>query len=134
MNNLKKTIMLSFTIMSAVAGAETISLKGDWNFKLDPDNVGLKEQWFKQQLPDKAKLPGSLDEQKLGIKNDAKEIGKLTREYKYIGPAWYQKKVTIPEKWDNKRIVLFLERAMWETHVYVDGVYIETQNSLSVPH
>ncbi len=134
MNHFKKTIMLSFTIMSAVVGAETISLKGDWNFKLDPDNLGVKEQWFKQQLPDKAKLPGSLDEQKLGIKNNAKEIGKLTREYKYIGPAWYQKKVTIPENWNGKRIVLFLERAMWETKVYVDGIYIETQNSLSVPH
>jgi len=132
--NILKTIMLSFTIMSAVAGAESISLKGDWNFKLDPDNVGIKEQWFKQQLTDKARLPGSLDEQKLGIKNDAKEIRRLTREYKYIGPAWYQKKVDIPENWNNKRIVLFLERAMWETKVYVDGVYIETQNSLSVPH
>ena len=133
MNHLK-TIMLSFTIMSAVAGAESISLKGDWKFKLDPEKVGIKEQWFKNQLPDKAILPGSLDEQKLGIKNDAKEIRRLTRENKYIGPAWYQKKVDIPEKWDNKRIVLFLERAMWETKVYVDGIYIETQNSLSVPH
>ena len=134
MNNLKTIIMLSFTIMAAVAGAESISLKGDWKFKLDPDNLGIKEQWFKQQLPDKAKLPGSLDEQKLGIKNDEVCLDHLTREYKYIGKAWYQKEVTIPENWSNERIVLFLERVMWETKVYVDGNYVGTEDSLCVPH
>ena len=134
MNHFKKTIMLSFTIMSALAGAESISLKGDWNFKLDPDNLGIKEQWFDQKLTDKAKLPGSLDEQKLGFKNDEICLAHLTREYKYIGKAWYQKEVTIPENWSNERIVLFLERAMWETRVYVDGNYLGSQNSLCVPH
>jgi len=126
--------MLSFAIMSAGAADNSISLSGNWNFKLDPDNLGIKEQWFKQQLPDKVKLPGSLDEQKLGFKNDEICLGHLTREYKYIGKAWYQKEVTIPENWDNKRIVLFLERAMWETKVYVDGNYVGSQDSLCVPH
>ncbi|RLD08415.1 MAG: hypothetical protein DRI44_09805, partial [Chlamydiae bacterium] len=133
MNHLK-TIMLSFTILTAVAGAESISLKGDWNFKLDPDNLGIKEQWFNKQLPDKAKLPGSLDEQKLGFKNDEVCLNHLTREYKYIGKAWYQKEVEILEKWKDERIVLFLERVMWESRVYVDDNFVGTENSLCVPH
>ncbi len=120
--------------MSVVAAEETVSLKGNWDFKLDPDNLGIKEQWFNQKLPDKARLPGSLDEQKLGFKNDEKRLDHLTREYKYIGKAWYQKEVDIPENWSNKRIILFLERAMWETRVYVDGNYIGFQNSLCAPH
>ncbi len=134
MKPLFKTIMLSFAIMSAVAADNSISLSGDWKFKLDPDNIGTKEKWFEQQLPDKAKLPGSLDEQKLGFKNDEVCLGHLTREYKYIGKAWYQKKVDIPENWSNERIVLFLERVMWETKVYVDGIYVGTEDSLCVPH
>ena len=120
--------------MSVAVADNSISLSGDWNFKLDPDNLGIKEQWFEQKLPDKAKLPGSLDEQKLGFKNDEICLNHLTRENKYIGKAWYQKEVTIPENWSNERIVLFLERAMWETRVYVDGNYIDTQDSLCVPH
>ena len=126
--------MLSFAIMSAVAADNSISLSGEWNFKLDPDNLGIKEKWFDKQLPDKAKLPGSPDEQKLGFKNDEVCLDHLTREYKYIGKAWYQKEVDIPESWSNKRIVLYLERAMWETKVYVDGNYIGTEDSLCVPH
>ena len=134
MKHLGTIIMLSFAIMSAVAADNSISLSGDWKFKLDPDNVGIKEKWFDKQLPDKAKLPGSLDEQKLGFKNDEVCLGHLTREYKYIGKAWYQKEVDIPENWSNERIVLFLERVMWETKVYVDGNYVGTEDSLCVPH
>jgi len=134
MKHLGTIIILSFAIMSAAAADNSISLSGNWNFKLDPDNLGIKEQWFKQQLPKKAKLPGSLDEQKLGFKNDEICLNHLTREYKYIGKAWYQKEVDIPENWSNERIVLFLERVMWETRVYVDGNYVGTQDSLCVPH
>ena len=120
--------------MSAAVADNSISLSGNWNFKLDPDNLGIKEQWFDQKLPDKARLPGSLDEQKLGFKNDEICLNHLTREYKYIGKAWYQKEVTISENWKDERIILFLERAMWETRVYVDGNYVGSQNSLCVPH
>jgi hypothetical protein len=32
-----------------------------------------------------------------------------------VGVAWYQKEVTIPSTWKNKRILLFLERPHIET-------------------
>ena len=67
-----------------------ISLAGQWNFKLDPDGVGQKEQWFSKELADRAKLPGSLDEQGLGFKNTQKHLNHLTREYEDTGQAWYQ--------------------------------------------
>ena len=50
-----------------------------------------------------------------------------------MGPAWYQRTVTIPEVYRDKRIVLLLERCHWETQVWVDEQYVGMQNSLCTP-
>ncbi|MFQ6036568.1 MAG: sugar-binding domain-containing protein, partial [Sedimentisphaerales bacterium] len=58
----------------------------------------------------------------------------LTPVKHYVGPAWYQKQVHIPESWRGKRIVLFLERCHWETKVWIDGIAVGSQDSLCTPH
>lgn len=113
---------------------EKISLAGDWKFKLDPDGVGENEKWHSLRLRDSANLPGSLDEQGLGYKYTEKSLHHPTREYSYVGAAWFQKTVVIPKDWTKKRITLFLEKCHWETTAWVDGNYVGTLNSLSVPH
>jgi len=115
-------------------GRNSGSLAGQWGFRLDPDGVGMEEKWFSKDLPDSATLPGSLDGQGLGNKYTEKSLHHLTREYSYEGAAWFQKTVTIPDHWDKKRITLFLEKCHWETTAWVDGNYIGSLNSLSVPH
>lgn len=112
----------------------TMSLGGEWAFRLDPDSVGLKEKWHSERLPGTAILPGSLDEQKLGIKNSKRQINRLTREYEYVGPAWYQKEIAIPGNWEDKRVILLLERCHWETRVWINDHDLGAENSLSVPH
>jgi hypothetical protein len=113
---------------------EVLSLQGEWDFKLDPENIGQKEKWYTQILPDKVRLPGSLDEQGIGMKYTVRSQGHLTRESQYIGAAWYQKEIVIPEDWEGMNITLFLERVCWETRVYIDGYYVDTRNSLTTPH
>jgi beta-galactosidase/beta-glucuronidase len=51
----------------------------------------------------------------------------------YVGPAWYQKQVDVPQSWSGKRIVLLLERCHWETKVWVDGTAAGMQDSLCTP-
>jgi beta-galactosidase/beta-glucuronidase len=51
-----------------------------------------------------------------------------------VGVAWYQKEVTIPSNWKNKRILLFLERPHIETTLWINNKEVGTQNSLCVPH
>ena len=58
----------------------------------------------------------------------------LTPKKHYVGAAWYQKEVTIPQSWKNRHIQMFLERAHWETQVWVDDTEIGKENSLSTPH
>lgn len=58
----------------------------------------------------------------------------LISDYHYVGRAWYQKEVTIPEDWSGKKVELFLERPHWETQVWVNGNYVGLNNALGVPH
>src|SRR5215469_7601251 len=46
----------------------SMSLAGEWRFKLDPDDGGLSGHWFENKLPDKIQLPGILEAQGYGDK------------------------------------------------------------------
>jgi hypothetical protein len=150
------------TMASPGRAREIISLAGRWSFRLDPNDVGEQQQWFGNELPGRIRLPGSTAENGYGddVSVDTKWTGGIVdqswftearyQEYRqpgnvkipfwltpvkhYVGPAWYQKQVDIPEDWAGKRIVLFLERCHWETRVWVDGKPAGMQDSLSTPH
>ncbi|MHC4443292.1 MAG: sugar-binding domain-containing protein [Planctomycetota bacterium] len=113
---------------------QTISLAGEWSFRLDRHKVGRQEKWYEQRLGEVIKLPGSTDEAGYGSKTTKKELTRLSRVYHYVGPAWYQKEVVVPDSWAGKRITLFLERCHWETRLWVDSQALGMQESLCVPH
>jgi hypothetical protein len=141
---------------------EIISLAGEWKFRLDPEDVGKRELWYAQALPDVICLPGSLQEQAYGFEVDLqtqwtgqvvdsawynapqyakyREAGKakvpfwLNPDRHYVGAAWYQREIVIPSGWRNKSVWLELERPHWETTLFVDGIESASLNSLSVPH
>lgn len=52
----------------------------------------------------------------------------------YLGVAWYQREIEVPEEWAGKRIELLLERTRWQTNVYVDDKLIGSNRSLVAPH
>ncbi|MCX6239752.1 MAG: beta-glucuronidase, partial [Bacteroidia bacterium] len=139
-----------------------LSLQGTWKFKIDPLDKGITENWYNQTFSDLIVLPASMTERGLGDPVTLKtnwtaslydsswyfnpRLAKyrqpgnlkfpffLTPVKQYVGAAWYQKEIEIPSNWKGKRAVLFLERAHWETVVWIDGKQIGMQNSLSVPH
>ncbi len=142
--------------------AKQLDLSGIWRFQLDPDDVGVKEGWWQRALPDTISLPGSLQAQGYGndVTLDTPWVG-LVREpewYKdpryapyqpeaglrfpfwlqpekhYVGPAWYQRQVTVPEEWAGRRIKLVLERVHWESRVWVDDAEIGSADSLATAH
>lgn len=113
-----------------------ISLAGEWHVSLDLSDAGVAEGWFKNpsHFSHRIDLPGSTDEQHLGNKSVGRELGHLTRAYWFVGPAWYEREITIPEAWQGKHVTLFLERCHWETRAWLDGYPLGLQNSLSTPH
>lgn len=112
----------------------TISLSGEWDFSLDPKNLGEKESWAEKVLDNKITLPGTTDQAQYGEKTVGSDYGILTRAYKYIGPAWYQREIIIPKNSGNKEFELFLDRVLWESKVWVDGKYCDLQDGIGVPH
>jgi len=155
-------LILAVSTQAKANQQDVISLAGQWSFQLDPNGIGEKEKWFEGDLSQSVKLPGSTVENGFGddISVDTQWTGTvvdrswyteekyekyrqpgsiklpfwLTPLKHYVGAAWYRRTIDIPDSWSGKRIVLFLERAHWETKVWINGKKIGTQNSLSTPH
>jgi hypothetical protein len=113
-----------------------IPLDGIWKFKLDPFFTGISSNGVQlmPQLPEEITLPGSTDQAGKGLKTQDMTSIRLTRMFEYKGAAWYEKEIFIPNNWKNKDVRLFLERAHWETSVWVNNKPAGKQESLSVPH
>lgn len=124
-------LFISFSVLGQ--NQKEIDLSGNWNFKLDKDNVGEQEKWFDNIFKETVNLPGTTDENQKGNKNEAIEINSLNRRYTYTGKAWYQREINIPDNWEKKTIKLFLERTK-ATEVWVDGIYLSQHKSLVSPH
>ncbi len=127
-------------VLSCQGHNEKISLAGKWNLCLDsvqnPDNIDLKALNFTFSVS----LPSTLDDAGIGnpviVEPDLvrKVMLHLQRKVSYIGPAYYQKEITIPTNWKGKDISLKLERVIWESIVWIDGKKIGNNVSLCTPH
>jgi hypothetical protein len=130
--------ILPFLLVTLVA--ETIDLSGEWKLALDPSDSGLAagpETW---SFPDSIELPTTLTLAGKGNPLtrqpaiDKETLQELHQRYSYIGPAWYQREVEIPESWADKDIILELERVIWQSRLWINGIEAGTRDSLSTPH
>ncbi|HJQ35086.1 MAG TPA: discoidin domain-containing protein [Pyrinomonadaceae bacterium] len=148
---------------AARSGAdESLQLSGEWRFALDRGDAGVRERWFGRELPERISLPGVLQSQGYGDEISTEtpwvlslydRFWFLREDYKayarpgqvkvpflsqpprhYVGPAWYQRDVDVPEAWRGRRVVLFMERPRWESTVWVDDGKVGSNNSLVAPH
>ena len=112
----------------------TINLSGNWNVFLDSMIIGYNNIPKKDLFLNKIILPGSLAKGGYGIKTIKAGTARLTPNYKYVGTAFYSREIKIPKQWKNKEISLFLERVLWESKVFVDGIEFDTKDALGTPH
>lgn len=119
-----------------VVRSEERSIAGIWGFRLDPTGAGILDKGVApaRQFPETILLPGSTDQAGFGYPNHAITSLRLTRMHQYQGAAWYDKKIFVPAAWKDKEIFLSLERAHWQTRVWVDGHPAGARESLSTPH
>jgi hypothetical protein len=125
---------------SMLSQAEPLDLSGDWRLALDAGDTGLAagpEGWV---FNDKIRLPNSLTMAGKGeplnheAKLDKETLANLHQRHSFVGPAWFQREVQIPDSWANRTVILELERVLWESRVWVNGNEAGVANSLSVPH
>lgn len=165
LSEMKKNILLFLFIITFTFNGNSqkfIDLSGEWQFQMDPQDEGIENGWFSNNLLESIKLPGSMVENGKGYditfdtqwtgriynrdwKNDPKFAPYidsanvrfpfwLQPEKKYTGAAWYRKEISVPADWEDKTVLLTLERPHWESTVWVNDTQIGMQNSLAVPH
>lgn len=145
-----RAILLLLAMIPATLDASThLDLAGEWRFSLDPDDAGLREDWPARELAGTIRLPGSLQDQGLGLpvtvdtpwtanvqdrsfwtspnherdrrEGDIRMPCWLTPTNHYVGPAWYQRTIEVPADWQGRRLVLKLERVHWTSRLWIDG-------------
>lgn len=158
------SLMLAVLTVVLHAQPAIQSLAGEWRFALDRADAGVTESWFNRDLPDRIQLPGVLQAQGYGndiatdtpwvvalgdawwklqsaeLREQFSQPGKVEVPFlsqppkHYLGVAWYQRDIEIPDGWSPRHISLFLERTRWETTVWLDDRKIGSNNSLVAPH
>ncbi|WP_343712067.1 sugar-binding domain-containing protein [Inquilinus sp.] len=110
------------------------SLAGTWSFALDPDHRGLKEAWFGRELDDTIALPGSVDEARKAPANPDGTMAHLSRRHPYVGRAWYGRSFEVAAEAAGLYHQLVLERPHGEVTVWLGGIKIGRDRSLSTEH
>ena len=155
-------LILALLFYSCEQQNNSIDLAGEWQFQMDPEDIGISEKWFENDLQETIQLPGSMVENGKGFDvtmetewtggvrnpnwandpnyapyhdpNNIRFPFWLQPDKKYTGAAWYSKKIIITKNWNKKYVWLNLERPHWETKVWVNGKSAGMLNSLATPH
>jgi hypothetical protein len=129
-----------------------------------PPGDGIAQQWFNTDLTNRIQLPGILQAQGYGdeirvdtpwvltlggdwwqlqpasLREHFSQPGRVEVPFlaqpprHYLGVAWYQRDIQIPADWRGLHFQLFLERANWQTTVWVDDKSFPPNDSLVAPH
>ncbi len=110
-----------------------IDLSGRWSFALDNGMIGIESKFYTKDFEDSILLPTTVSEAKKGTPSDVRETGYLTDPYASKGYAWFSREVSFPDDTKPCEKILTLERTRI-SHVWVDGEYIGTNDSLCTSH
>lgn len=141
-----------------------LDLAGGWRCLLDREGVGERDGWHVALPGDAVgiRLPGSIQHQGLGdpVAVDVPWTGGIVDRaffdddrygpYRedgavsvpfwlqprvvYRGAAWFARDVVIPDDWAGHPLALVFERVHWESTVWIDGIRIGSERSLTTPH
>ncbi|GAT62344.1 exo-beta-1,4-galactosidase [Paludibacter jiangxiensis] len=155
--------LVLLVIAQTLLAQQKVSLAGKWQFRIDRNDEGIDKSWYTTSIGDETvRLPGTMCENGKGdditLKtqwtgslydssfyfNPAMEKYRkldnlklpffLTPNKHYVGVAWYQREIDIPEEWYGKPLSLFLERAHIQTMVWIDNKFMGNIMSMNTPH
>jgi len=125
----KLLCLFSFVVAMFFANAQQYigeyvqKLDGEWAFKIDPNDKGEREEWFKEGTDvsswDKMAVPGNWD---------------LRNEYShYSGKAWYRISFTTRDISKEQVVRLLFEAVYHNSKVWLNGKLLGTNNSGFLP-
>ncbi len=92
--------------------AQWLNLNGHWDFAMDPDVVGIKENWQNtlSRFNKKITVPFCIESRLSGIEHTD-----------FINAIWYRRTFTVPKVWKDKRIFLHFGGVDYECRAWVNG-------------
>ena len=86
------------------------NLNGMWDFRFDPNNIGLIEKWNlgETKFDKEIAVPFPWGSNLSGVKDDA-NIG------------WYSRSINVPSEWKTKKTFITIGACDWETTLWLDG-------------
>ena len=109
---------------------DQVSLAGKWQVSLD--SLATFQP---------IDLPGTTDAAGLGEPNTLEpalklpQLQSLRRKNSFIGEAFYKRSINIPSSLAGKPLEITLERVIWQSSVWIDGVQLEgAEESLTTAH
>src|SRR3954469_13766412 len=125
-----------------IHGADWLNLNGPWEFRFDPDRVGITEQWFvrnNERWPDQIIVPFCWESLAAWGEADAAGNDNYFSTRVYRNPlevtrenyrsaerhevGWYRRHVRIPENdaWNGRRVILTVGAADFFTQAWCNG-------------
>jgi hypothetical protein len=122
-------VLCSSTLEADEPARPQISLDGQWQFKLDPNDEGVARRWYATEVnfPDTISVPGNWQSQGFGEPRNH-----LSHDYQ--GKAWYRRFVTIPADWAGKRFWLHLGGVTALGEVYVNEKHVGSVDHYLTPY
>jgi len=107
-----------------------IDLSGKWRFAIDPETIGQKHGWYREDFDDSkwAEIPVPGKWEDAGF---TEQVGEMISSWKpYNGCAWYRLRVRIPEEWRGFPLLLYLGRIDDMDITYWNGQEIGKSDSV----
>jgi hypothetical protein len=98
------------------------NLNGTWDFKFDPNDIGLKEEWQKkgEKFEKKIIVPFPWGSNLSGVEDEA-------------NIAWYKRKINVSKDWKGKKTFITIGASDWKTSLWLDGNFIGKHQGGYVP-
>ena len=96
-------------------------LDGIWDFRLDPENVGVDHGWHE----------GFMESRPIAVPSSWNELYPDT--YDFIGVAWYQTVFSIPTSWSQDDIRLRFGSVTYGATVWINGHFVGSHEGGNLP-
>ncbi|RKF20061.1 glycoside hydrolase family 2 [Alginatibacterium sediminis] len=127
---------LNHTNMLFVAGRDTESLNGHWNFAVDLLDTGLRQRWYamKPSAAEARSEPWDYDPY-VGETVAVPSCWQMQKEkwYFFEGSAWYTRAWDYVEKNSNERVFLRIGAAQYDCKVFLNGEFLGNHYGGSTP-
>lgn len=93
-----------------------ISLCGIWNFKADFNEQGYDEKWFEKGLRNYQPMPVPASYNDITVEKELRD---------FVGDAWYEKEIIVPNEWKDKNIFVRVGSASHNSKIWVNGTLVK---------